>query len=73
MDRNQITIAVARRVNLAICEAGSDAPSVAQAADMTTVELVDRLHGRAEFQLDELVRVGGFLRVPVTRFVEEAA
>lgn len=73
MDRNLVEIAIARRVALAIREAGFDASSVARAADIATVELVDRLQGRVDFQLDELVRVGGFLRIPVTRFVEVAA
>lgn len=73
MDRLHAGIGIARRVNLAISEAGSDVHSVAQAADITTSELEDRLNGRVDFQLDELVRVGGFLRVPVTRFMEVAA
>ena len=73
MDRNQITLAIARRVNLAISEAGSDVHSVAHAVDITAPELEDRLSGRVDFQLEELVRVGGFLRTPVTRFMEEAA
>lgn len=73
MDRQATGIGIARRVNLAISEAGSDVHSVAQAADITTPELEDRLSGRVDFQLDELVRVGGFLRTPVTRFMEEAA
>ena len=73
MDRNRITLAIARRVNLAIREAGYDAHSVAQAADITTSELEDRLSGRVDFQLGELVRVGGFLRTPAHRFMEEAA
>lgn len=73
MDRNLINSDIARRVNLAMSEAGSDAHSVAQAADITTSELEDRLTGRSEFQPDELVRVGGFLHVPVSRFFKEAA
>lgn len=73
MDRNLINFDIARRVNLAISEAGSDAISVAQAADITTSELEDRLNGRVEFQPDELVRVGGFLRIPATRLMEVAA
>ncbi|MGX9349217.1 hypothetical protein [Microbacterium sp. KNMS] len=73
MDRLQAGIGIARRVTLAMREAGTDVHSVAKAADITDLELVDRLHGRADFQLEELVRVGGFLRVPVTRFMEEAA
>lgn len=73
MDRNLINFDIARRVNLAISEAGSDANSVAQAADITISELNDRLSGRAEFQPDELVRVGGFLHVPMSRLIKEAA
>lgn len=73
MDRNLINFDIARRVTLAISEAGSDVASVAQAADITTSGLNDRLNGRVEFQPDELVRVGGFLHVPATRFMKEAA
>ena len=73
MDRNLINSDIARRVTSAISEAGSDAASVAQAADITTSQLEDRLMGRVEFQMDELVRVGGFLHVPATRFFKEAA
>lgn len=73
MDRNRTTLAIARRVILAIREAGHNDHSVAQAADITTIELSERLSGRTEFQPDELVRVGGFLRIPVSRFIKEAA
>lgn len=73
MDRESAGIGIARRVSLAVSEAGFDVHSVAQAADITSTELVDRLEGRADFELLELVRVGGFLRIPVTRFMEEAA
>jgi len=73
MYRNRVTIAIARRVSLAIREAGSDVSNVAQAADITISGLNDRLSGRAEFQPDELVRVGGFLRIPVTQLLEVAA
>lgn len=73
MDTLQTKIAIARRVNLAISEAGQDVHSVARAADITSSELDDRLQGRVDFQLHELVYVGGFLRIPVTRFMKEAA
>lgn len=73
MDRFLINSDIARRVNLAISEAGSDVPSVAQAADITTSEFNDRLSGRVDFELEVLVHVGGFLRIPVTRFFKEAA
>lgn len=72
MDRNSITSTLARRVSLAIREAGADVRIVARAADITTSELEDRLSGRVEFQLGELADVGGFLRIPVTRFMEAA-
>lgn len=73
MTNNLAKATVARRVALAIREAGSDVRSVAQAADITTSDLEDRLNGRVDFQIDELVRVGGFLHVPATGFIEEAA
>lgn len=73
MTRKLAKATIARRVYLAICEAGVDAHSVAQAADITDSELEDRLRGRADFQADELVRVGGFLRIPATHFIKEAA
>jgi len=73
MDRKPINTDIARRVSSTIISVGSDVRSVAQAADMTDLELSSRLSGSVEFQLDELVRVGGFLRVPVTRFFKEAA
>lgn len=73
MDRLHAGIGIARRVNLAMSEAGSDVLSVSQAADITTSQLEERLSGRIDFQLDELVRVGGFLHIPATYFMEEAA
>lgn len=73
MDKNRVTKQIARRVSSAIADRGFDVQSVAQAADITTPDLTDRLQGRVEFEVDVLVRVGGFLRFPVTRFMEVAA
>lgn len=73
MDRLNTGIGIARRVSLAISEAGFDVLSVSRAADMTTDQMNDRLSGRVEFDLVELVRVGGFLHVPVSQFMKEAA
>ena len=73
MDRLHTEIAIARRVDLAIRESGFDVPSVAKAADITTTDMEDRLAGRAPFMLGELVSVGGFLRLPVSQFLEVAA
>ena len=73
MDRLHTEIAIARRVDLAIRESGFDVPSVANAADITTTDMEDRLAGRAPFMLGELESVGGFLRLPVSQFLEVAA
>ncbi|WP_300345201.1 hypothetical protein [Nesterenkonia sp.] len=73
MTKNLAQATIARRVCLAIREAGSDAHSVAEAADITDLEMVDRLNGRADFTLEELVRVGGFLRIPAPDLIKEAA
>lgn len=73
MDRFNPETDIARRVTLAISEASLDVHSVAQAADITTSDMEDRLNGRVPFMLSELVDVGGFLRIPVSRFMKEAA
>ncbi len=72
MARNRVTASIARRVSSAIEARGLSVHSVAHAADITTPDLLDRLSGRSEFPVDELVRVGGVLRVPVARFLEAA-
>lgn len=70
MDRNRATAAIARRVSQSISASGADLSTIAQAADMTTDELTERLQGRVEFELPALVAVGGFLRVPAQRYLE---
>lgn len=73
MDMQTDTTRIARRVRSAIAERGADVSFVADAADITTRQLEDRLSGRVEFQLDELVGVGGFLRIPTRHFMEALA
>lgn len=73
MDSFPAGTGIGRRVALAIREAGSDVSSVAQAVDIATSDLEDRLSGRVDFEISELVRVGGFLRVPTPWFFGEAA
>lgn len=73
MDRNSTTNLIARRVSEALLASGADLPTLAEAADITTEDLNDRLNGRVEFQVDELVRVGGFLRSPITELLGGAA
>lgn len=70
MDRRRLTDRIADNVRSAIDAAGASVPTVAQAADITTVDLIDRLNGRVEFEVDVLAGVGGFLRVPVTQLLE---
>lgn len=70
MDRNRATATIARRVSQSFSASGADLSTLAQAADMTTSQLTDRLEGRVEFQLDELVTVGGFLRTPAQSYLE---
>lgn len=71
MDRNTITLSIARRVRDAV--AGLDVLIVAQAADITLPELHSRLNGETEWTVRELRDVGGFLRVPVTQLIGGAA
>lgn len=71
MDRNSITTSIARRVSDAVADL--DVLIVAQAADITLPELHSRLTGETEWTVRELRDVGGFLRVPVTYLLGEAA
>lgn len=71
MDRNSITELIARRVSDAV--ASFDVRIVAQAADITVPDLNSRLAGETEFTVQELRGVGGFLRVPVSELLGEAA
>lgn len=64
MNRRRAAEAVAANLRTAIESANQPINTVAQAADMTTTELSNRLQGREEITLGDLVRVGGFLRIP---------
>lgn len=44
--------------------------TVAQAADMHEEDLTARLNGDESFTVNDLVRVGGFLRLSPARFME---
>lgn len=67
MDKNS-----ERRVagNVAALIAHHPLTTVAQAADMREEDLDARLKGVASFTVNDLVRVGGFLRVSPARFME---
>lgn len=61
-----------RRVaaNVAALTSNHPLTTVAQAADMHEEDLNERLHGDTPFTVNDLVRVGGFLRIPAARFME---
>ena len=71
MDRNSIAESIARRVSDAVAD--FDSLIVAQAADITLPELHSRLTGETEWTVRELRGVGGFLHVPITELLGEAA
>lgn len=56
--------------NVAALIARHPLTTVAQAADMREEDLDARLTGDASFTVNDLVRVGGFLRVSPARFME---
>lgn len=70
MERRTPAATVAFNVTAAINAAGTNAASVAQAADIPSATLKDRLAGRSEFTFGELSDVGGFLRLPTEAFFE---
>jgi hypothetical protein len=70
MERRTPAELVASNVAKAITDAGTTADIVAQAADIPSATLQDRLAGRSEFTYGELSDVGGFLRLPTEAFLE---
>ncbi|QKS15729.1 hypothetical protein HUN59_05380 [Curtobacterium sp. Csp2] len=74
MERRAATSAVIRSISSAMTARGETEASVAEAADITLVDLSERLHGDAEFTVAELVHVSGFLRLSLDdAFSQEAA
>ena len=64
---------VAANVAAALSAANTPLGTVAEAADMREVDLESRLNGDADFTVNDLMRVGGFLRVAPARFMEGTA
>lgn len=62
---------VGQKIATAIRENGYDIPVVAEAADLSTTALNERLHGDASFTFEQLVAVGGFLSFPVPDMFKE--
>lgn len=64
---------MAQNVASAIQAAGVPVDVVAQAADLSVPEMNARLSGAADFTSTDLVKVGGFLRIRESVFMEAAA
>ena len=73
MGRRSLNQTVAQNVSDAIAAAELSPSVVAEAADLTLPELEARLVGDVDFNVPELVRVGGFLRIRPSAFMEEVA
>ncbi|WP_405373352.1 MULTISPECIES: hypothetical protein [unclassified Microbacterium] len=63
---------VADNVRAAIHSHPASLASIAQAADMREVDLQSRLNGDTDFTVNDLVRVGGFLRCAPADLMEGA-
>ena len=73
MERRTLANTVAQNVSDAIAAAGVSPSVVAQAADLTVPALKARLVGDVEFNVPELVLVGGFLRIRPSAFLGAVA
>jgi len=72
MDINLRARRVAGNVRAAVLAHPAPLASIAEAADMAEVDLQSRLNGDADFTVNDLVRVGGFLRCSPAVFMEGA-
>lgn len=72
MQRTPLARSVAQSVSAAIEAAGVSTSVVAQAADLTVPALEARLVGDVEFNVTDLVKVGGFLRIRPQKFLGAA-
>ena len=73
MARASDAASVAQHVYDAIQASGVPADFVAEAADLTPEDLKARLAGDVDFDLPELVKVGGFLHIRPSAFLNGAA
>lgn len=72
MARTHLPSTVAQRVSDAIVRGGVPVSYVAEAADLTIPEFKARLIGDVDFNTQELVRVGGFLHIRPSAFLNGA-
>lgn len=73
MDINKGARRVADNVRSAISSHTAPLAMVAEAADMREVDLIARLNGDADFTVNDLMRVGGFLRTRPAAFMKGAS
>ena len=72
MESQRRTPGVAENVRAAIVDSGVPISAVAEAANVTVSDLESRLD-RDDLDVADLVRVGGFLSVSPSSFLEDAA
>ncbi len=73
MHRRAVTQRVAENISDAILAAGTDASTIARAADIDSAEFESRLDASTDLTLGELVRVGGALSVSPASLLEGVA
>lgn len=73
MSRRTHTAAVIQDIKSRMTAAGADGHKVAEAADITIADLNALLQGEHEFNVAELVTVGGFFAFTPAQLFTEAA
>lgn len=66
MDRRAATDQIAANVRAAVTRVGAPTQSISEATGIPVDDLTSRLSGEEELTVDQLVNVGGFLRVPAS-------
>lgn len=73
MHRRTPTIVAIQDIKSRMVTIGATEETVAEAADMNLSDLTARLHEVSEFNVADLVHVGGFLHIPIHQLFTEAA
>lgn len=73
MERRTYAESVTANVQAAIDNSGATPAEIAEATDINPSVLEERLANKSPFEIEELVVVGGFLRVSPTQFLGGAA
>jgi hypothetical protein len=73
MDGRTARERVAANVAAALEASGASVSMLSEATDLTYLDLEARLAGVTDFTFQDLVQVGGFFRIPASRFLEGVA